>query len=208
MRVRFRIHVLAFQLWLLPLILFSGCKDPYQLVEVTGKVTTCEGAFPEGGRIFLQPLDLPDETKRPPGYPGPISMGQIEPDGTFYIRTAVQPARDGAVTGRHKVTFEMPLSERPSLNMDEVSEMTPVDYEEALQWLESIPVYPVIPCDSEIFPAEVLIVDGKNKFEFVLAPPKPQPSSEADGLGPTPAGTQTPDSEPHFSDPDRTRSGR
>src|SRR5262245_14107867 len=93
-----------------------GCgADPYRLVEVRGKVTTCEGKPAAGGVVVFYPIDDPEGTGRKAGNPGREARGTVGDDGTFTLTTiGMQPA-PGAVTGRHRVAFEMPPTRRPSL---------------------------------------------------------------------------------------------
>jgi hypothetical protein len=106
------------------LILFAaalcGCRqDPYQLVEVRGRATTCEGKPAAGGTVVFAPIDEPDVTGRKAGNPGREARGAVGEDGTFFLTTiGIRPAR-GAVTGRHRVSFEMPPTRRPSLLPEE-----------------------------------------------------------------------------------------
>src|SRR6478736_4044986 len=93
-----------------------GCKaDPYSLVPVTGKVTSCEGKPAAGGTIVFAPIDDPEHTGRKAGNPGREARGEVAADGTFTLTTIGIPPIAGAVTGRHKITFEMPTGIRPVL---------------------------------------------------------------------------------------------
>src|ERR1044072_3523727 len=85
-----------------------GCKsDPYKLVSVTGTVTSCEGKPAAGGVVVFAPIDNPELTGRKGGNPGREARGEVGADGKFALTTIGIPARPGAVTGPHRVTFEM-----------------------------------------------------------------------------------------------------
>src|SRR5262245_31366693 len=82
------------------LALLTGCGgDPYRLVEVRGKVISCDGKPAAGGTVVFYPVDEPDATGRKAGNPGREARGTVEADGSFFLTTiGITPAR-GAVTG-------------------------------------------------------------------------------------------------------------
>jgi hypothetical protein len=149
----------------------SGCRrDPYQLVEVRGRVTTCEGKPAAGGTVVFYPVDEPDKTGRPKGNPGREARGTVAEDGSFYLTTiGIHPAR-GAVTGRHQVAFEMPPTKRPTLTAEERSSMPRDEVKKLEADFASRPAYAAIPCSDKIEPGEVTVGPADNNFEFKLPP--------------------------------------
>ncbi|WP_437205010.1 hypothetical protein [Planctomicrobium sp. SH664] len=162
----------------LPAILV-GCGDPYELVPVRGRVVSCEGKPPVGGRLTFQPMDEPKKTGRPPGYPGPISYGIVQEDGTFTLETATGLPRIGAVTGPHLVIFEKPLSETPEPDFAEQQIETEEDYRNYLDYLKSLPLFPPVPCSIEIQPGKIEVLRDGPILEFTLPPPTDPPASDA-----------------------------
>src|SRR3954464_13976397 len=109
----------------LVLALLVGCKsDPYKLVPVTGTVTSCEGKPTAGGVVVFAPIDDPEATGRKSGNPGREARGEVAADGTFSLTTIGMPPKVGAVTGPHRVTFEMPTGRRPALSAEDKTNMT------------------------------------------------------------------------------------
>jgi hypothetical protein len=154
------------------LAIFVGCKsDPYRQVDVTGKVTTCEGKPAAGGTIVFYPVDDPAASGRPAGNPGREARGKVEDDGTFSLETiGIQPT-PGAVVGRHKVAFEMPPTRRRTLTGEDKAGMTPDEIQKLEAEFAADKVYAAIPCSNELAPEEVTVTaDGPNVFEFKLQP--------------------------------------
>jgi hypothetical protein len=159
----------------LTLLLFApllGCRgDRYSQVDVTGKVTTCEGKPAAGGTIVFYPIDDPTASGRPAGNPGREARGTINDDGTFSLTTIGIPPTPGAVTGRHNVAFEMPPTRRPSLTAEDKANMTPEEIQKNEADFASRKVYATIPCSDQLEPAEVTVTaKGPNNFEFKLKP--------------------------------------
>jgi len=151
------------------LTVLVGCKgDPYALVQVTGTVTSCEGKPAAGGVVVFAPIDAPDVTGRKGGNPGREARGEVAADGTFTLTTIGIPPRPGAVTGPHRVSFEMPTGRRPSLSAEDKANMTPDEIKKIEAEFASRFVHPVLPCSDQIQPAEVIVKPGKNEFEFKL----------------------------------------
>ena len=151
--------------------LFVGCKpDPYKLVAVTGKVTSCEGKPAAGGVIVFAPIDDPEHTGRKAGNPGREARGEVGADGTFTLVTIGMPAAPGAVTGRHRVSFELPTGIRPTLPAGDKTNMTPDEIKRIEADFASRVVFPVLPCSDRIQPEEVTVAAGNNNFEFKLPP--------------------------------------
>jgi len=139
-----------------------GCKsDPYKLVTVTGTVTSV---------VVFAPIDDPDVTGRKGGNPGREARGEVAADGTFTLTTIGIPPKSGAVTGPHRVTFEMPSGRRPTLSADDKANMTPDEIKKNEAELASRVVHPPPPCSDKIQPEEVVVKAGGNHFEFKLPP--------------------------------------
>jgi len=148
-----------------------GCKaDPYKLVPVTGTVTSCEGKPAAGGVVVFAPIDNPDVTGRKSGNPGREARGDVAADGTFTLTTIGIPPKPGAVTGPHRVTFEMPSGRRPALSAEDKANMTPDEIKKIEAEFASRVIHPVLPCSDQIQPGEVTVKPGKNEFEFKLPP--------------------------------------
>ena len=148
-----------------------GCKtDPYRLVEVRGRVTTCDGKPAAGGTVVFYPVDDPATTGRKGGNPGREARGTIADDGTFSLTTiGIRPA-PGAVTGPHKIAFEMPPTRRPALSAEDKANMTPEEIQANEADLAGRKVYAPIPCRDQIEPKEVTVKADGNDFEFKLPP--------------------------------------
>jgi hypothetical protein len=149
----------------------AGCRhDPYQLVPVSGRVTSCEGKPAAGGVVVFAPIDDPEATGRKAGNPGREARGPVAADGTFTLTTiGIRPA-PGAVTGRHRVSFEMPTGKRPVLTAEDKANMTPDEIKKNEADFASRPVFPPLPCSDQIQPGEVTVKPGDNNFEFKLPP--------------------------------------
>ena len=78
---------------LLLVIVIAGCgpKAPFPLAPVQGTVSY-QGKPVTQGRVVFVPSK---------GTPGPQAVGQIQPDGSFHMRTG---DHDGAAIGQHIVT--------------------------------------------------------------------------------------------------------
>jgi hypothetical protein len=140
------------------------------MAEVRGKVTTCEGKPAAGGQVVFYPVDAPGQTGRPAGNPGREARGTVAEEGTFTLTTIGISPVPGAVTGPHKVAFEMPPTRRPTLTAEDRGNMTPEEAKKAEADFASRPLYPPIPCSDQIQPGEVTVKPGKNDFEFKLPP--------------------------------------
>jgi hypothetical protein len=149
----------------------AGCKaDPYRLVEVRGKVTSCEGKPAAGGTVIFYPVDDPQATGRKAGNPGREAHGTVSEDGTFTLTTiGIRPA-PGAVTGLHRVEFKMPPTRRPVLSGEDKATMTPEEIKANEADFASRKVYAPIPCSDQIEPNEVTVKADGNDFEFKLPP--------------------------------------
>jgi hypothetical protein len=156
---------------LLLLALLPGCtRDPYKLVPVTGTVTSCEGKFAAGGVVVFAPIDNPEVTGRKSGNPGREARGEVAADGSFKLTTIGIPPKPGAVTGPHRVTFEMPTGRRPALSAEDKSNMTPDEIKKIEADFASRSIHPPLPCSDKIEPAEVTVKAGGSHFEFKLPP--------------------------------------
>jgi len=77
------------------LLAAAGCgSDADRLTPVRGKVTHHGVPLPGGTIVFT-----PDAAR---GNDGPLARAEIQPDGTFFLRTG---SRAGAVPGWHRVTI-------------------------------------------------------------------------------------------------------
>jgi hypothetical protein len=153
------------------LALLASCKaDPYRLVEVRGKVTSCDGKPAAGGTVVFYPVDDPQATGRKAGNPGREARGAVGDDGTFTLTTiGIRPA-PGAVIGPHRVAFEMPPTRRPSLSAEDKATMTPEEIKANEADFASRKVYAPLPCSDQIEPSEVTVKADGNNFEFKLPP--------------------------------------
>jgi hypothetical protein len=150
---------------------FTSCRgNLYKLVEIRGKVTTCEGKPAVGGKVTFYPIDDPEKSGRPAGNPGRQADGVVAEDGTFTLTTIGMPPAPGVVTGRHRVTFEMPPTRRPVLPADDRATMSPEEAKQVEADFASRPVYPPLPCSDQIEPSEVTVTKAGDQFEFKLAP--------------------------------------
>jgi hypothetical protein len=153
------------------LVSLGGCSgNLYKLVEVRGKVTTCDGKPAAGGTVIFIPVDEPDVTGRPKGQPGREAHGTVGADGTFTLTTMGVHPEPGVVTGKHRVAFEMPPSKRPTLLAEERANMTPDDIKKIEADFASRPIYPPIHCSDQIEPGEVTVKGEGDEFEFKLPP--------------------------------------
>src|SRR5689334_19333070 len=127
--------------------LLCGCRhDPYRLVGVKGRVTSCDGKPAAGGVVVFSPIDEPEVTGRPKGNPGREARGTVAADGTFSLTTiGIRPA-PGAVTGKHRVSFEMPPTSRPVLLPGEKAAMSADEIKKVEADFASRPVYSRLPC--------------------------------------------------------------
>jgi len=151
--------------------LLCGCgHDPYRLVDVKGRVTSCEGKPAAGGVVVFAPIDEPEATGRPKGNPGREARGTVADDGTFSLTTIGTPPARGAVKGKHRVSFEMPVTKRAVLLPEERAAMSPDEIKKLEADFASRPVYPPLRCSDQIQPVEVTVKDSGNDFEFKLPP--------------------------------------
>jgi hypothetical protein len=150
---------------------FGGCGGgAYRLVEIRGRVTTCEGQPATGGIVTFYPIDAPDETGRKAGNPGREARGTVAEDGTFTLTTiGIQP-KPGVVIGKHQVGFEMPPTRRPTLTAEDKTNLTPDEIKKAEAEFSSRPVYKPLPCSDQIEPKEVEVKAAGDSFEFKLPP--------------------------------------
>ena len=149
-----------------------GCRgNLYAPVEVTGKVTTCEGKPAAGGTVVFYPIDDPSASGRPAGNPGREARGAVNVDGTFSVTTIGIKPEPGTVVGRHKVAFEMPSTRKPALTAEEKSQMSADEIQTLEAEFAARPVYAPIPCSDQMDPGEVTVTaKGPNHFEFKLKP--------------------------------------
>jgi hypothetical protein len=154
---------------LLGLTLLVGCSpNQYGLLDITGKVMTCEGKPAEGGTIVFTPIDDPAATGRPKGQPGREARGVIGADGTFKLITFSRTSEPGVVSGRHQISFEPPPTRRPVLTPGDREALGPEGVKVREQEIAAMPVYPPLPCSTRIEPSEVTVKGPEDTFEFKL----------------------------------------
>jgi hypothetical protein len=153
------------------LAILSGCGGGlYELAGVQGTVLTCEGKPAAGGVVVFYPIDDPKTTGRPQGNPGREARGTVADDGTFSLTSIGMSPAPGAVTGRHRVVFEMPPTKPARLSAEDRENMSLEEQKQVEAELAARPVYRPIPCSTKMEPGEVTVVAGGNRFEFKLAP--------------------------------------
>jgi len=147
----------------------TGCaEDGYALLDVSGRVQTCEGKPAVGGTIIFSPADDPASTGRPKGQPGREARGQIGADGTFRLMTYGKTFEQGVVSGRHTVTFEMPPTRRPVLTSGDREALGPEGTKAREAEIAAMPVYEKVPCSNKLEPSEVTVKGADDVFEFKL----------------------------------------
>jgi hypothetical protein len=88
-------------------VLLGGCSKPPPanlptVYKVGGKVVDAAGQPVKGGTLQLQSQAMQNTT----------AIGDIQPDGTFQMRTMVDGHRlDGVVAGAQKATYFPPMTE-------------------------------------------------------------------------------------------------
>jgi hypothetical protein len=161
-----RVHLLAL---VAAVVVLPGCgQDEYLLLDVVGRVTTCDGKPATGGTIIFSPIDDPDLTGRPKGMPGREARGVVAEDGTFHLVTTGKTHEPGVVNGRHSVSFEMPPTKRPVLTPGDKQALGPEGTAQREQEIAAMPVYPPLPCSNLLEPNEVTISSVDDKPEFQL----------------------------------------
>jgi hypothetical protein len=92
--------------WLLAATLLAGCADSsaHPTARVTGKVMY-DGQPVTGGALTFSPESTGAAE------PGKIAVGNVAPDGSFTLSTYKE--NDGAVVGKHHVTYAAPAGELP-----------------------------------------------------------------------------------------------
>jgi hypothetical protein len=147
----------------------SGCGGTaYPLLDITGRVQTCEGKPAVGGTIVFSPIDDPSATGRPKGQPGREARGVIGEDGTFHLTTYGKTPETGVVSGRHTVSFEMPPTKRPVLTPGDREALGPEGTKVREAEIAAMPVYEKVPCSTKLEPSEVTIKGPEDVFEFKL----------------------------------------
>ena len=121
----------------LAVLLLAGCKGAeYKTAPVKGKVTS-QGKPVTTGQIFFHPIE---DKNKPANRPGKAAFANLEKDGSFQLST--YGINDGAVVGRHRVSYEGPDGES--------EEGSPAPY--------------LVPEDK----AEVEVVAGQNEINIEL----------------------------------------
>jgi hypothetical protein len=150
-------------------LVLSGCgSDEYRMINVKGKVLSCEGQPATGGTIVFYPIDDPSVSGRPKGDPGREARGVVGEDGSFTLTSIGMEEAAGVVAGKHRVKFEMPPTTRPKLTEADKSVLSK---EEIAKWEAEYagrPVYKPLPCSPNMEPAEVVVTDAEKVLEFKL----------------------------------------
>jgi hypothetical protein len=122
-----------------------GCSNdsPYELAEVTGKVTIDGQPFAEG-KVMFAPVAKPGEINA-----GRSALARLKPDGTFKLGT-YEP-EDGAVVGDHWVTV-IRIAPGPNSSTDEQTPMPAVPHE----------------FKRVVMPRKVTVVSGQNTIDVSL----------------------------------------
>jgi hypothetical protein len=126
---------------LLPLAGCGGNQAP-----VTGKLTH-KGVPVRGGTVFFSPVGADDTAGKP-------ASAEVQADGTFALGTN-QPG-DGAVVGRHRVTYSPPVQELTEQQRTDTKYHAPPP-----------PYMGLAPKQSEV---EVVAGDNTIEVELVAAP--------------------------------------
>ena len=84
-----------------------GSGESYEVVPVSGQVTL-EGKPIADVRVSFQPTATGTSTD-----PGPASMGVTDAEGRFSVQTIGQSKKNGAVTGKHRVTLTIGSEQEP-----------------------------------------------------------------------------------------------
>lgn len=155
--------------WVVVAAAMNGCgKNDYPLVDITGKVMTCEGKPAVGGTVVFYPIDDPSASGRPKGNPGREARGVVGEDGTFKLTSIGTPPQPGVVTGRHTVEFLHPPMTRPKLTAADKAVMGPEEIKTLEAEYATRPIYPQLPCSLKTSPAEVTVTPEQTQFEFTL----------------------------------------
>jgi hypothetical protein len=151
--------------------LLNGCgSNLYQMAPVRGRVI-CQGKPATGGVVIFQPIDDPEKTGRPGGYPGSASSGSVGEDGTFTLTSIDGKSGNGALLGPHRLIFQAPPTTRPPITADDRAILSPQELKALEEDIARRPIYPPLPCSvSSIAPGEVEVKPGDNYFEFTLSP--------------------------------------
>ena len=82
---------------------FAGCGQSRPPVEIAGGRVICGGAAVAGGSITFMPAPIDGEGNKEPGK---AAKAEVAEDGSFRLTTF--ETFDGAVVGRHRVSYEAP----------------------------------------------------------------------------------------------------
>jgi hypothetical protein len=149
----------------------TGCsRDIYSSAHVTGKVL-CNGKPATGGVVIFIPVDAPEKTKRPQGFPGRQATGMVGEDGSFIMKIAPlgnDAGRNGALTGPHTVEFQLPQTEPYQVDPGDEKKLPPEEVARMKAELEKRPIYKPLECGDNISPATVEVKAGSNTFDFTL----------------------------------------
>ena len=109
------------------LFLLVGCsRSPYEMAEVTGKVTIENVPFTDGSVTFSPVAEGKVKKVGKPAY------GVLMPDGTFRLSTYSK--HDGAVVGRHRVSISSKVDEE--ISTDEQGKRIVIDNVTSFGFLE------------------------------------------------------------------------
>jgi hypothetical protein len=113
---------MALGLALVSIIGLSGCGRNEFRVARTAGVIECNGKPVSGGVVFFSPVASSDKSLT-----GKPASGDVDADGSFVLTTYHDD--DGAIVGRHKVTYSPPVSDDPQAPRCECAGAAPVEVE-------------------------------------------------------------------------------
>lgn len=91
----------------------TGCGSGGDFATAPAKgIVTCSGQPLTGGTIYFSPIGTPGKTGKDGAITGKPATGEIQSDGTFILTTYRD--NDGAVVGKHRVTYSPPVTDGPT----------------------------------------------------------------------------------------------
>lgn len=108
---------------LLLMVVAQGCsKEPYQVAQVSGKVTLNQKPLPNAFVIFA-PIGTLDKN------PGPTAQGKTDAEGRYTLQFDID-GKPGTVVGKCKVyiTTANPGADRPDAGGKRIKDLVPLKY--------------------------------------------------------------------------------
>lgn len=103
--------------------ILSGCgRNEFRVARTEG-VVECNGQPVSGGVVFFSPIADSDQTT----LAGKPASGDVDTDGSFTLSTYHDG--DGAIVGRHKVTYSPPVSDDPQAPRFACAGAAPIEVE-------------------------------------------------------------------------------